>query len=414
MAQLTTSAWMRRTASRTWRPTEEAIWRRVLRVADALVMLTPYRCDPARVLLVRLDNIGDFVLWLDAARALVAHYRGRGLQVSLLASASWAEFARELGVFDEVLAVQQERFKGELGYRRRLLRYLRAAGFAVAVQPTRTRVPEMGDAVVRVSGAAERVGVALHDEGGVKVLGAGRGGYTRLVVLEPGTMGELRANAAFVRELTGVGYRARVADLGVVAEASCMDGLKALVPAGRYVVLFPGASEAGKRWPLRSFRELAMRCREEMGCDVLICGGPGDIALAEAIARDCGEGVRSLAGKTTLKQLAAVIAGAEMLVSNDTAAVHLAAAAGVPSVCIAGGGHYGRFLPYEVEVADERPLPVVATQPMECFGCNWRCRYHPAKGEPMPCVEGVTVDAVWALAASLVKPRVEETEACLS
>ena len=113
-------------------------------------------------------------------------------------------------------------------------------------------------------------------------------------------------------------------------------------------------------------------------------------------------------GRTTLPGLAAVLAHAELLVGNETSAIHIAAAVGTPAVCIVGGGHYGRFMPYLVE-EDGRPLPVAAVHRMGCFHCDWRCVYHPPKGTPVPCIEKVEVEDVWAavrvaLAESKVVP----------
>ena len=101
-------------------------------------------------------------------------------------------------------------------------------------------------------------------------------------------------------------------------------------------------------------------------------------------------------GRTSLPGLAAVLAHAELLVGNETSAIHVAAAVGTPAVCILGGGHYGRFMPYLVEQRDGRPLPVAAVHRMGCFGCDWRCVYHPPREAPVPCIEQLTVEDVWA------------------
>ena len=89
----------------------------------------------------------------------------------------------------------------------------------------------------------------------------------------------------------------------------------------------------------------------------------------------------------------------------------MAAAVGVPSVCIVGGGHFGRFMPYDVQPEPDRPLPLVASRAMECFGCNWTCKFHPARNKPMPCIEGVSIDTVWQLTHSLLMPTVQEVQA---
>src|ERR1700724_1311424 len=75
---------------------------------------------PDRVLVVRLDNIGDFVLWLHAAQATVEFYKAQGKSVVLVANAAWAVWAKELLVFDDVIALDVRKFGRGLLYRYRL------------------------------------------------------------------------------------------------------------------------------------------------------------------------------------------------------------------------------------------------------------------------------------------------------
>lgn len=73
---------------------------------------------------------------------------------------------------------------------------------------------------------------------------------------------------------------------------------------------------------------------------------------------------------------------------------------------VVGNLRFGRFLPYEVESTPvSRPLPQAVWHKMNCFGCNWHCQYR-SKGDdrPLPCIEGVTVEAVLA-EISNVLPR---------
>ncbi|HXB97913.1 MAG TPA: hypothetical protein VNZ54_07660, partial [bacterium] len=101
-------------------------------------------------LIVRLDAIGDFLLWLPEAKAL----RGRagGGRVVLLANQSWADLARSLPYWDEVWPVDVKRFRAVGPYRWALLRRLRAAGFGTALQPAFSRDYSSGDAAIWASG----------------------------------------------------------------------------------------------------------------------------------------------------------------------------------------------------------------------------------------------------------------------
>jgi hypothetical protein len=65
-------------------------------------------------------------------------------------------------------------------------------------------------------------------------------------------------------------------------------------------------------------------------------------------------------------------------------------------VCILGGGHFGRFLPYPAGATGHGPVPLPVYTPMDCFGCDWHCRYPVDPGQPYPCLGNVSVEQVWA------------------
>ena len=109
---------------------------------------------------------------------------------------------------------------------------------------------------------------------------------------------------------------------------------------GGYRVLVTGAEYGpAKRWPVARFAALVQQLGER-GETVLLLGSAKEDALAEAIlqhAGDLGPGVcRNLAGRTTLDEALALIAGAADMVSNDTGLMHVAAALDVPQVALFG------------------------------------------------------------------------------
>ncbi|MGC4776009.1 glycosyltransferase family 9 protein [Micromonospora chalcea] len=115
------------------------------------------------------------------------------------------------------------------------------------------------------------------------------------------------------------------------------------VPAG-LTLLHPGSKIPAKRWPARRFAGLARELTAR-GHRVAVTGSAGERALAERVARDGGlppEAV--LAGRTGLAELAALVAGARLVVSGDTGAAHLATGYGTASVVLFGpvpAAHWG-------------------------------------------------------------------------
>lgn len=104
--------------------------------------------------------------------------------------------------------------------------------------------------------------------------------------------------------------------------------------------LNPGAEYGpAKRWPKERFVQAAVELQRRTGCSWWVLGGPGDRELADTIAGEIpranpagGGFVRSLAGQTSLRELCAALKACDVVLTNDTGPMHVAAAVGTPVV----------------------------------------------------------------------------------
>lgn len=364
----------------------------LLYLADFLCFLSrPQKPEGAKkkILLVRLDAIGDFILWLDAVKEIRNHFHSQEYSLTLLGNTLWTPFAETLSYFDFVWGLDKNKFISSPLYRLKLLSKIRRSGFQVVIHPNYSREFSYGDAVVRISGSVERIGF----EGDCSCINPlakriSDKWYTRLVPSPELTLTELEKNAVFLRSLGLKSFKAGLPEL------PRLDIPKQFYPKDFYVI-FPGASNKSKHWPIRRFQELVRLIYKETGWIGVICGGPGEEPLGNEMIENAGSTLINLAGRTSLIELVSILSHARFLVSNDTCAVHIAAGVSTPSVCILGGGHYGRFLPYSLESATKKPLPLVVSNKMDCFNCNWICIYSITEGEPFPCIASISVDDVW-------------------
>ena len=109
-----------------------------------------------------------------------------------------------------------------------------------------------------------------------------------------------------------------------------------LAPARPVAVLCPGAEYGpAKRWPPSYFAELAQRF-DRAGYDVWIAGSPHDAAIGDEINRLSGNLCVNLCGKSTLAEAIDLVAGAAVVVSNDSGLMHIAAALNRPLIALFG------------------------------------------------------------------------------
>lgn len=104
---------------------------------------------------------------------------------------------------------------------------------------------------------------------------------------------------------------------------------------GDLIGINPGASEPQRRYPAAGFVDLIRLCRA-LGYQPVLVGAPMDRVLCEEIAAAAGGGIPNLAGMTGITQMAQLLTEFAALVSNDTGAIHMAAAVGTPVVALFG------------------------------------------------------------------------------
>jgi heptosyltransferase-2 len=99
----------------------------------------------------------------------------------------------------------------------------------------------------------------------------------------------------------------------------------------------PGASYgAAKCWPPEKFAQLADRLISECGADVIFFGTAGEKEIAARIRSHMKSRAISLVGETSMRDLAAMFASCSVFIGNDSGAMHVAAAAGLPVIGIFG------------------------------------------------------------------------------
>lgn len=122
----------------------------------------------------------------------------------------------------------------------------------------------------------------------------------------------------------------------------------------KYIVIFPGASDLKKMWAAENFGILCRKISEIKQVKFLICGNESDKSTARKIMEISG--IQNINDKTrdgSLIELIDLISDAELLITNDTCALHIGAALNTKTICISNGLHFARFHPYPNELSNQ-------------------------------------------------------------
>lgn len=280
-------------------------------------------------ILVRGTNwIGDAVLTTSALMALRAGFPKA--RISLLVKPAIAELLQGHPAVDEIVLYRDPGPHSGLGGKLSLARLLNRGRYDLAILLQNAFEAAL---VTTLAGIPNRYGYATDGRSFL---------LTHRVSLTPQI--RRKHQAEYYLELLrplGIPVDPVAPTLRTTPEedASAVGLLSSLgVPAGRFLIgLNPGSTYgAAKRWIPERFAEVADRVAAEHGGHVLIFGGRGEEALGATIAGMMAASSTVLSGRTTVRQLMALIKQCRLFMTNDTGPMHIAAAFGVPLVAIFG------------------------------------------------------------------------------
>lgn len=279
------------------------------------------------IALIRLDGIGDVMAALPAARALRKRFpEGR---LTMIVRDPAVELLDGLPFVDEALGVDfdlyshQTRLLHSLRCAARLRRMLLKGRYDVAIEPR-------GDpriiAALWASGVPMRIGVR---SAGAGFLLNSAADYARDIP-------EAEHNLAVIAALAP---DAKLERVRLVPDPEAVEMLFARHTELHkpFFAVHPSASMQTKVWPAERFAEVIEGVSEKWGLLPVIVGGNDARGPAEEIAARIGSDQLNLVGKTTLKQLVALLSRASLFVGNDSGPGQLAAYSGCPTVMVFSG-----------------------------------------------------------------------------
>jgi heptosyltransferase-2 len=275
-----------------------------------------------RVLVLQTSFIGDTVLTLPLLSEIKRRYpHGR---LSFFCTPQGQELARHCAAVDEIIVDDKRgEHRGVSGLRRQA-RALRERKFTLALTPHKSLRSALILYLARIPcrvGFRQSKGwflfhrrvprrAELHDlERSLSLLGA--------FGVSP--------------EECARDYGLRLTDCATPG----LDELRRVKSGGRLLMgINPGSVWATKRWHPGEFAELIRLIKARWDCEVVIFGGPEDVALAAAIQRDSGASCLNYAGRFRLRDLPAALAACDVFITNDSAPMHIAVALEVPTVAL--------------------------------------------------------------------------------
>ena len=345
------------------------------------------------VLVLRIDGIGDMVLFHGAFQHYAAALGVARDDITILGCNSWAKLAPAFFPGVKFQAIDEHAYDRDPFYRLKVSLWVRRQGFAVALLDSFMRKPLVADSLIYVSAAPECVVAKPYLSAKTqRLFDWYLARCQRVIDTGAHPTHEIPRHFTFVSALAGHPIAPEPPRL------PWREQVPALKPP--YAIMNFGANEPGRRWKFEYFLEVATALTKR-GLTVAFVGGPAEAAYKNRLD---GTGFVDLIGATTLDELLDLLRHAALVVTSETGPAHLAVALGAPTITILGGGQFGGWMPFPPEASP--PTQRVVYHRMPCYFCLWNCTQPHQRAEAYPCVDAVTVDDVLKAASELLPETV--------
>lgn len=348
-----------------------------------------------KILIVQVAGIGDLIIATPTLRAL----RNRFPQshISLLTTPRAVEVVRGSPYVDEVFALDLNKYPHFLSFLRprnlreilKLIKTLREKHFDMAISLF-SLVRKRG--IIRMALLFYLIGVKYR----VGRDTDGRGFFYNIKVPEKGggPRHEVERNLDIAKAL-GADIKDKRLEVYVSNEdrkyASQFLSQNRVLNSNLIIGLNPGAAVPSHLWGKENFVKVGDELIKRYQAKIVITGGPDEMKLADEIASMMETRPIIAAGKTTLKQFAALMERCNLFITNSTGAMHMAVAMNTPLIALLGPDPV-KYFPY-----GDRNRYVVIKKDVNCSPCyKLKCRKH-------LCMELITVEDVLQAAEELLK-----------
>ncbi len=292
---------------------------------------------------MRLDGIGDYILFRDCIRFIKESNAYKGYKLLLLGNITYKDIAENQDADDihKFLWVDINKVRWNLLYRKRLLDTINTYKVHTIFHPVYSRCFYVDELIKNVK-AKNKYGV---DGDTRNILSWAKRisniYYSRVLTLSSEIIFEFQRNRNVTEQFLNTTIGLTKPRLKISSSAA--------VTERKYVVVFPDAFAKNRLWPVNKFAEIVGYVIGKYGYDIVVAGT--NKSNSDFIVKSVKSNkVKDVTLQTSLIQLAELVKNSELIISNDTSAVHIGVAVNANVICLSNGNTYGRFVPYPAQV----------------------------------------------------------------
>ncbi len=317
-------------------------------ILDIIFLFTKKsKTDDKNILIIKLDAIGDYILFRNFIEIIKSNPKFKDHKITYVGNQSVKSISEWLdGEFiDQYVWINNKKILKNPLYLYNIISKIKNS-YQYAIQPTYSRTL-IADYLIKTSNSKHRIsfkGDAINILPAIKKITDNW--YNNLIQINQKTIFEFEKNKELFENI----INEKIKLTGPQIKKEKIQNINTplnLQNITNYVIIFPGASKNLKMWSTANYAKIVKYISERYNYTIIICGSAKESVLADEIINiSQNKDIINLTGKTDLKQLSSVIAGTQLLITNDTSAAHIGPAVNAKVIALSQMNYYGRFLPY--------------------------------------------------------------------
>ncbi len=338
-----------------------------------------------KILIVYNLALGDGIMFYGVSRSLRDIWPNGEYEITIICQKAFKQLYETSGIYDKVIPVDFSESVVNLPLRRAIFRQLRETQYDIVYDPVGSEDATTNVYISRAANAKKKIGVLDMNMKHQLSKSMRKRIYDKVIQIDKPGIHLIDYYGTALRELGATKCISEPAHLPEVEIGIDLPD--------KYFIVFPVASMNVKKWAAENFAYIAEQIQKKTGFPLVVCGTNHDkSSIEEMLSYTKGIDYIDIIGKTDIMQFTAVIGKAEIVVTNDTSAYHIAVAKDVNTFMICGGYTFDRYANYDYQHLGRRK-PTLITCRMECYNCNNHCKYTGFK--VFPCIESITKENAW-------------------
>ena len=306
-----------------------------------------------KVLIIRVDEIGDYILWRKFIRELLEASICSKREIHFIGNVAWKslfEIEFTNNTFAKIYWLNKTFYKKSIIYRFKFSKWIYNEHYSVVINPTYSRAKRVDDSVVKAAKANNNYGFVRNNENYLPFEQSyDRNLYTNLLPINQKPVFEMNRNKQFTEWITQ--NKSLILNTHLSENISFPEvKIKYNLPEN-YFVLFPGSRSHKRIWSAENFSIASNYIYDNYKFTVILAGAASDSQYGESFENKYTHPTINLIGKTSLPETLALLKVAKCILTVDTGSIHLAASVNCLSFGIFNGSQYGRFSPYPNSVS---------------------------------------------------------------